>query len=59
MKLVSGILGFALTSVAALASSNAADMYRAPAAVGYKDTPYVTANWSGWYAGVNGPLARS
>jgi outer membrane immunogenic protein len=28
-------------------------MYRAPAAGGYKDTPYVTADWAGFYAGVN------
>jgi outer membrane immunogenic protein len=29
-------------------------MYRAPAVGGYKDAPYVTADWSGFYAGVNG-----
>jgi outer membrane immunogenic protein len=54
MKVVSGILAATLTGVVALASANAADMYRAPEAGGYKDTPYVAANWSGWYAGVNG-----
>jgi outer membrane immunogenic protein len=55
MKLSSGILGFALTSVVALTSANAADMYvPGPAAPGgYKDAPYV-ATWAGFYAGVNG-----
>jgi outer membrane immunogenic protein len=60
MRLVSGVLGFALTSVVALSSANAADMYRAPAGGGYKDGPaYATVNWSGWYAGVNGGGAWS
>jgi outer membrane immunogenic protein len=55
MKLRSGLLGLTLTSVVAFASANAADMYRAPAAGGYKDGPaYATVNWSGLYAGVNG-----
>jgi outer membrane immunogenic protein len=55
MKLLSGILGLTLTSVVALASANAADMYRAPEVGGYKDGPaYVGVNWSGFYAGVNG-----
>jgi outer membrane immunogenic protein len=53
---------FTLTAASALAlavSANAADMYRAPEAVGgYKDGPaYVTADWSGFYAGVNGGYA--
>jgi outer membrane immunogenic protein len=50
-----GLLAFTLTSVAALASANAADMYVAPPAGpgGYKDAPYV-ARWAGFYAGVNG-----
>jgi outer membrane immunogenic protein len=54
MRLVSGILGLTLTSVVALASANAADMYRAPeSAGGYKDGPaYVS--WASFYAGVNG-----
>jgi outer membrane immunogenic protein len=49
------VLAFVLTSVAALASANAADMYRAPepAAGGYKDAPFV-ASWAGFYAGING-----
>jgi outer membrane immunogenic protein len=39
----------------ALASANAADMYRAPEGVGgYKDIPYAGVNWSGLYVGVNG-----
>jgi outer membrane immunogenic protein len=55
MKLRSGLLALTLTSVVALASANAADMYRAPAAGGYKDGPaYVGVNWSGLYVGVNG-----
>ncbi|MBI4723668.1 MAG: porin family protein, partial [Rhodomicrobium sp.] len=54
MKLLSGILGLTLTSVVALASANAADMYGAPAGGGYKDGPaYVGVNWSGLYGGVN------
>jgi outer membrane immunogenic protein len=49
------LLAFTLTSVVALASANAADMYvPGPAGPGgYKDTPYV-ASWAGFYAGVNG-----
>ncbi len=55
MKLVSGILGLTLTSVVALASANAADIYQPSAPGGYKDGPaYVAVNWSGFYAGVNG-----
>jgi len=56
MKLRAGLLGLTLTSVVALASANAADMYRAPAPAygGYKDTPYVGVNWSGLYVGING-----
>jgi outer membrane immunogenic protein len=50
-----GLLAFTLTSVAALASANAADMYRAPEpfAGGYKDGPLVQ-SWTGFYVGVNG-----
>lgn len=55
MKLLSGIVAATLTSVVALASANAADMYRAPDVGGYKDGPaYVGVNWSGLYVGVNG-----
>ena len=46
----------AVSAVALLASAqaNAADMYR-PSEGGYKDGPaYATANWAGFYAGVNG-----
>jgi outer membrane immunogenic protein len=53
MKLLSGILGLTLSSVAALASANAADMYRASEAGGYKDGYAPTAVWTGFYAGVN------
>jgi outer membrane immunogenic protein len=41
----------------AAAQANAADTYRAPDGVSYKDTPYIAANWSGWYVGVNGGYA--
>ncbi len=61
MKLLSGVLAATLSSVVALASANAADMYQpGPAAGGYKDVPaYVAVNWSGFYAGVNGGGAWS
>jgi outer membrane immunogenic protein len=50
-----GLLAFTLTSVAALASANAADIYHAPEpfAGGYKDAPLVQ-SWTGFYVGVNG-----
>jgi hypothetical protein len=52
MKLLSGILALTLTSVAALSSANAADMYVAPAASGgYKDGPAYVAPWTGFYLG--------
>jgi outer membrane immunogenic protein len=55
MTLRTGILAIALASTAALATANAADMYRGPDAGGYKEGPgYVGVNWSGPYAGVNG-----
>jgi len=55
MKLRTGILGLALTSVVALASANAADMYvPGPAGPGgYKDVPYAEVNWSGFYLGAH------
>jgi outer membrane immunogenic protein len=54
MKLLSGILGLTLSSVVALASANAADMYRAPEGVGgYKDGPVPYVNWTGFYVGGN------
>jgi outer membrane immunogenic protein len=60
MKLLSGILGLTLTSVVALASANAADIYRAPEAVGgYKDSYVPVATWTGFYVGVNGGYAWS
>jgi outer membrane immunogenic protein len=46
-----GLLAFTLTSVMALASANAADMY-SPG--GYKDAPYLPASWAGLYVGANG-----
>ena len=56
MKLVSGILGMTLASVIAIVSANAADMYRAPEGVSYKDTP-VFETWAGPYVGINGGYA--
>ncbi len=54
MRLLTGILAATLTSVVALASANAADMYR-PSEGGYKDGPaYATVNWSGFYVGLQG-----
>ena len=53
MKLLSTVLGLTLTSVVALATANAADVYSAPAG-GYKDGPvFATVNWAGWYVGAN------
>jgi outer membrane immunogenic protein len=48
------LLAFTLTSVAALAAANAADMYRAPEpfAGGYKDGPVYT-SWTGFYVGAH------
>jgi outer membrane immunogenic protein len=45
------ILLTAASVVALSAAANAADMYRAPAAM---DTPYIGVNWNGFYFGVNG-----
>ena len=51
--------GMALSGAVILAASPAlaADMYRAPAPASYKDMPYVSLDWSGFYAGVNGGYA--
>jgi outer membrane immunogenic protein len=54
MKLFSGIWGLTLTSVVALVSAHAADMYRAPEGASYKDEPAPYVSWAGFYAGVNG-----
>jgi outer membrane immunogenic protein len=51
MRLLSGILAATLTGAAALTSADAADMYRGP---GMGGPAYVSVNWSGLYAGVNG-----
>jgi outer membrane immunogenic protein len=54
MKKTIAISVSALVLLAA-GQANAADMYRAPeAAGGYKDAPAYTAEWAGFYAGVNG-----
>ncbi len=54
MKLLTGIVAATLTSVVALASANAADMYVPGPAGGYKDGPaYAEVNWSGFYLGAN------
>jgi outer membrane immunogenic protein len=54
-----GFLAFTLTSIAALAAANAADINRAPEpfAGGYKDGPVAT--WAGFYIGLNGGGAWS
>src|SRR5258706_13123413 len=57
MKFRDGIFGLTLISALALGafSANAADMYRAAPAGGYKDEPvYVANTWTGFYVGVNG-----
>src|SRR5208337_5154757 len=55
MKFLSGVIGVTLTSVAALSSANAGDMYRG----GGYGPAYAEVNWSGFYAGVNGGGAWS
>jgi outer membrane immunogenic protein len=45
-----GLLGLAAVSAAAL-QANAADMFSGPG--GYKDVPYASVTWSGFYVGVN------
>ncbi len=42
-----------VSSLALITSANAADMY-VPGPAGLKDVPVYEANWSGFYAGVNG-----
>jgi outer membrane immunogenic protein len=55
-KRCTGLLAFALTGVAAIASANAADLaVKAPV---YKAPPPVL-GWGGWYAGVNAGWIRS
>jgi outer membrane immunogenic protein len=49
-----GLLAFSLTSIAALAAADAADVYVPPAPGGYKDGPVYSPLWTGLYAGVNG-----
>jgi outer membrane immunogenic protein len=51
IKLLSSILAATLTGAVALTSANAADMYPGP---GMGGPAYVSVNWSGLYAGVNG-----
>ena len=57
MKLVIGILGLTLASAMAIVSANAADMYRAPEGVSYKDAPAPVEPWTGPYVGINGGYA--
>ncbi len=48
------MLAATLTSVVALTSANAADIFTGPASGGYKDGPaYAEVNWSGFYVGAN------
>jgi outer membrane immunogenic protein len=57
MKLHSSVVRglFVASAVSVLAmSANAADIYRAPEGVSYKDAPEYAPAWAGWYAGVNG-----
>ncbi len=51
MKLLSGILGLTLSSVAAFVSASAADMYSGPVGPG---PALALFDWSGFYAGING-----
>jgi len=57
MKFTSMILGLSLASTLALASANAADMYRPPEGVSYKDAPSPMALWTGPYVGIDGGYA--
>ena len=52
MKLLSGILGLTLSSVAALASANAADFFQSGPG-GYKDSYVPAPLWTGFYIGAN------
>jgi outer membrane immunogenic protein len=49
---VRGLFAGAVSFIAM--SANAADMYRAPEGVSYKDGPVYAPAWTGFYAGVNG-----
>jgi len=52
------VLFGAVSAIAIIGSANAADLYRGPAAGGFKDGPYVpVATWTGFYAGINGGYA--
>jgi outer membrane immunogenic protein len=57
MKFASMIIGLSLASTLALASANAADMYRPPEGVSYKDAPAPMALWTGPYVGIDGGYA--
>ncbi len=57
MKFASMILGLSLASTLALAPANAADMYRPPEGVSYKDAPAPMALWTGPYVGIDGGYA--
>jgi outer membrane immunogenic protein len=53
------LIATAASAVALISAANAADIYRAPEGVSYKDAPYVATSWAGFYAGVNGGYAFS
>jgi outer membrane immunogenic protein len=48
-----GLLGLTLTSIVAIASANAADMYVPSAPGGYKDAYAPVATWTGFYVGAH------
>jgi outer membrane immunogenic protein len=52
-SMIRGVLTAGAVSFLAM-NANAADIYRAPEGVSYKDAPVYSPIWTGFYAGVNG-----